>query len=61
MRRVVDDVLAAFGPRVLYLVGPGAALLEANLELPPAVVVIRDAAPLAGAVALWSPAAPSPG
>lgn len=61
VRRAVDDVLGAFGPRALYLAGPGAALLEAELELPAAVVVIRDAAPLAGALALWSPAAPPHG
>lgn len=61
VRRTVDDVLEAFCPRVLYLVGPGAALLEGDLELPPSVVVIGDAAPLAGAVALWSPAAPPAG
>ncbi len=61
VRRAVDDILGAFGPRVLYLVGPGAALLEADLELPPTVVVVRDAAPLAGAIALWSPAVPPPG
>lgn len=56
--RAVDDVLAAFCPRVLYLVGPGAALLEADLALPSSVVVIREAPPLAGALALWTPATP---
>lgn len=61
VRRVVDDVLAAWSPRVLYLVGPGAALLEPDLELPSSVVVIREAPPLAGALALWTPTVSPPG
>jgi polyphosphate glucokinase len=52
VRRVVDQILPIFNPRVLYL-GGGNARRLAGMELPEAVRITQNVAGLLGGIALW--------
>ena len=48
---VVDQLLPIFNPRLLYLGGGNAKLL--NVELPPKVQAVTNRIGLRGGIALW--------